>query len=134
MARVTDPAARMVWTRSRSLRQSPLMLIGTSPTPAMYSMLNWPGRKAKGWPSTAAICQVNTPGTSRLARVMRNRRGVIGSAGRSAGWIREPSMSALRGSVLREWLGGQFDDAQAVVGEALGHHRQEALEDLVAQD
>ena len=41
-ARVTAPTARIVCTSSPP--DEPLTETGTSPTPKVYSMVNWPGR------------------------------------------------------------------------------------------
>jgi hypothetical protein len=61
IARVTFPTVRIVWRTAAGTAGSELTEIATSPTPGKYSMLNWPGRKAK---SPSARSKVATPGVS----------------------------------------------------------------------
>src|SRR5581483_1481255 len=61
---------------------SPLMEIGTSPTPNTYSMLNCPGaNESAPSPFTVSSSSENVSCVSRCARRMRYGFGVIGSNG-----------------------------------------------------
>ena len=56
-ARVTPPTSRMVWIEPSGRAGSPLIEIGTSPTPKACSIVNWPGAKASAAPSSGLEVQ-----------------------------------------------------------------------------
>src|SRR5579875_3659701 len=67
---LTAPTSRIVCSTGPGDDGSPLIEIGTSPTPGARSMLNWPGRKPNGPGGCSA--SVTTSCDSRLAAVPRH--------------------------------------------------------------
>src|SRR5579875_1106835 len=72
---VTGPTSRIVCSTGPSPPGSPLIEIGTSPTPNAYSMLNWPGRNENGSPGGGSSSSVTTSADSRRAPVTRQGAG-----------------------------------------------------------
>ena len=73
----TVPTARVVWTRISWRAGSPLIEIGTSPTPNTYSMLNCPGPNGAMPTLSGSISRVKVSDVSRCTRVMRYSSGTI---------------------------------------------------------
>src|SRR6266568_4723514 len=76
---VTTPTSRMVWTSAPDAAGSPLMEMGTSPTPNAYSMSNWPGENANPPPGGSRVT-VTVSAVSRATWRTRAGAGAIGSA------------------------------------------------------
>ena len=80
MARVVAPTARIVCTTSSGRAGSPLIEIGTSPTPNTYSMLNWPGANGrKRGSASGASVSVKVSPVSFVTWRTSNGSGRIGS-------------------------------------------------------
>ena len=70
-ARVTWPTARTVCTSGPGSVGSPLIEIGTSPTPIDESIVNCPGRYASRSPDAGSSVSVHVSAVSRRRRTTR---------------------------------------------------------------
>src|SRR6476620_2042983 len=92
-ALVTQPTSRTVWVRVPGRPGSPLIEIGTSPTPNAWSIVNWPAANGRALPSAAVRSRVTVSWVSLRVPVTRKGCGSQGSvstgpaATRSAGMV-----------------------------------------------
>ena len=112
----------MVWTRRSGSAGSPLMLIGTSPTPNTESMLNWPGAKARR-PSPFSL-EVERPHVAA-------RRAGAGARARCAAPSDRQRSVADRRRQARAAI--DIENLQPGRLQALDQDRHEALHHLVAE-
>ena len=89
---VTAPTARIVWTSVVPFRsRSPLVEIGTSPTPNAYSIVNWPGAIGSIASSTGSSSSVQLSWFSLRFRTTRYGSGVIAPRAAATARQRLPS-------------------------------------------
>src|SRR5512143_3723393 len=121
-AREVAPTARIVCTSCSGRAGSPLIEIGTSPTPNTYSMLNWPGANGRKRGSASGVSvSVKVSPVSRAMWRTSKGSGRIGSEARTV---------AAAGSVS---VAIEVQELHARGFQARHHQLREALQQVVAE-
>src|SRR5271165_4203013 len=124
MALVTTPTLRVVCDSRDDSDGSPLIEIGTSPTPKTYTMLNCPGRNEIFVVSSLGTSSsVKVSSVSRFSRSIRNSSGTMGSVMvRSA-----TSASIMAGINVHQLQPGRIQPRRNNIHEAIEHFVSEIM-------